>query len=370
MNTSYMTRTADPSRAHQRSAEPATTAYGIGPFLGLTATEAKRASIGNYVRAVVTDDKHELGFFAELSEATEKAAQASRRGPGTYYAPADALGPQRRDMGKATASAGGYLIDAGVKGFAAALDAAGVIGRLPMTQLPNMVGDAKITRETVKGTANWLADETTQISDVQSTFDQMSLTMKSLAGAMTVSSQLVKQAGPTGNAFIERAGAVTVAEARDRALASGSGNSGAPLGLLNVSGIDSRAGTSFALADAAAMLRVAEGYASDDSIRWLCGVAAAEDLRCRLKSENGGETLMDEQGRMLGLPVVVSRSVPDQVLICMPWSQLWYATWGALEVGVDPFTNFRDGKIIVRFVLDCDFGVERGASVAVATALS
>lgn len=356
MNT--YTRTPEPRRAQQRG-----TPEG---FLGLTTAEITRGSIDNFVRAVVEDDKHELGFFAELSAQNEKETQTLRRGPGTYLVPQDVL---QRDLSKA--GSGAYLAGADIQGFSHALDAASVLGRLPVTQLPGMVGDAKITRESVKGTAGWLSDELAVIPDFQSTFGQISMAMKSAAGSIIVSNQMVRQAVPAGNAFFTRAGAVTVAEARDKAMVSGTGASGQPLGLLTTSGIDSRAGTSFALSDAAAMLRVAEGYATDDSIMWLAGVAAAEDLRTRVKTTTyGNGFLMTDDNRMLGKPVIVSRSVSDQVLICMPWSQFWYATWGALEVGADKFTYFRDGRTIVRFVINCDFAVERAAAVAVCTALT
>jgi HK97 family phage major capsid protein len=357
---STYTRTPDPRRVQQR-AKP-------DGRIGLTAAEIERGSIDNYVRAVIEDDKHELGYFAELSEQTEKATQTRRRGPGTYLVPPDVTS-HRRDMSQA--GTGAFLIGAGIEGFSHALDAASVLARLPVTQLPGMVGDAKITRESVKGTAGWLSDELAVMPDIQSTFGQISLAMKSLSGSIVVTNQLAKQSGPAGNAFVTRAGAVTMAEARDRAAVGGTGASGQPTGLLITSGIDSRAGTSFALADAAAMLRVAEGYATDDSIMWLAGVAAAEDLRTRVKTATyGNGFLMESDNTMLGKPVIVSRSVPDQALVCMPWSQFWVASWGALEVGVDKYTYFRDGRTIVRFVMNTDFAVERAGSVAVATAVS
>lgn len=170
--------------------------------------------------------------------------------------------------------------------------------------------------------------------------------------------------------FIERALATTVAEAVDRALLNGSGAAGQPIGILNVPGIDSRAGTSFALADAAAMLKVADGWDASGSVRWVAGVDAAEDLRTRLKSANGGETLMADNDTMLGKPVLVSRSVGAQVLAVMPWGQLWMATWGAMEIGVDTFTHFTTGKIVVRCLWNIDFAPERAQSIAVATALT
>ncbi|MBP6252356.1 MAG: phage major capsid protein [Rubrivivax sp.] len=278
---------------------------------------------------------------------------------------------QRRDMTKAGVSGSQYLVGTELAGFASALDAASVLGRLPVTRLPNMIGDATITRESVKGSATWLSGEAAVIGDAQPTMGAIALAPKIVSGLVTASRLLLTQAGPAGNAFIEKSLATTVAEAVDRALISGSGNLGEPLGLAVTSGIDTRAGTAFALADAAAMLRVAEGYAGSDSVQWLAGVAAAEDLRTRVKTATyGNGYLMDERDRLLARPVVVSRSVGDQVLICMPWSQLWFASWGALEIGADPMTYFSTGKVMIRCLWSIDFAVERAASVAIATALT
>lgn len=358
----------DERAVHQRAQEQAPAA-GIGPHLGLTAAERERASIGNYVRAVVEDDRKELSYFRELSEAVEKASGTPARGFNTFMVPGDVT--MRRDLQKATASAGGYLVGSSIEGFASALDAASLIGRLPITRLPNMVGDATIARETVKGTAAWLTDENDTAPDAQATFGQIALSPKTIAATVTVSRQLVRQSGPAGNAFIERALAITVAEAVDRALIAGAGSGGAPAGIVNVAGIDTRAGTSFALADAAAMLRVAEGWAGTESAVWVCGVAAAEDLRTRPKTATyGNGFLMADDGTMLGRRVVVSRSVGDQVLVIMPWSQCWFASWGALEVAADPMTYFRDGRVMLRCLWSVDHAVERAASVAVATALT
>lgn len=358
----------DERAVHKRAQELAP-AGGIGPSIGLTAKEAERASIGNYLRAVVAGDKAELHYFAEVSTAVEKAAGQMRRGPGTYLVPGEVT--MRRDMTKAGVSGSQYLVGTGIEGFSSALDAASVLSRLPVTRLPNLVGDVTITRESVKGSATWLADEASVIGDAQSTFGQIALTPKLVSGVVTASRQLLTQSGPAGNAFIEKALATVVAEAVDKALVAGTGNSGQPLGLLNVSGIDTRAGTSFALSDAAAMLRVSEGYAGAESAAWLCGVAVAEDLRTRVKlATYGNGFLMADDGTMLGRPVVVSRSVGDQVLVVAPWSQVWFASWGALELGADPMTYFRDGRVQIRCLWSVDFAVERAGAVAVCTALT
>lgn len=341
-----------------------------GPVLGLTAAERERASISNFVRALVNESKTERAFFAEVTEQVAKATGRQARGFNSYLVPGDitAGNVQRRDLQKATATAGGFLVGVEQAGFATALDAASLIGKLPMTTLPNMVGDATITRESIKGSAGWLADESSVMPDVQSTIGQIALSPKTISGTVSISRQLLWQSGPAGAAFIERALAVTVAEAVDRALVAGSGSSGEPLGLVNVSGIDTRAGTSFTWAMAQAMAKASSGWASSDSVAWIAGVDAAEDLKLRERAAGSG--FIADGNTIDGKPLIVSRSIGAQVLLCVPWSQVWMASWGALELAADPMTYFRDGRVQLRCLWSVDFAVERAASVAVATALT
>lgn len=344
-----------------------------GPHLGLTATERERASLANYLAAVIADDKRELGFFRELSEQTARAADQQPRGFGTYLVPADVTaGPLpatgQRDMTTTTGPGGAYLVGAEIGGFVQALNAASIIGALPVTTV-NMQANLTVTRETVKGSAGWLADEgVSQMPAAQPTFGQLALGPKTVAGHVVLSRQMLRQTGPAAQAFVDRALAVTVAEAVDAALLAGTGNSGQPLGILNTAGIDSRAGTSLTWADTLAMFKVADGREASTSAAWVAGVDAAEVLRKRGRATGSG--FIAEAGLIDGRPLVVSRSAPAASLVVMPWSQCWMASWGALEIGADPMTHFRDGRVIVRCLWSVDFAVERAGSVAVATAVS
>jgi HK97 family phage major capsid protein len=337
-----------------------------GPILGLTAAERDRASIPNYVRAVTADNATELGFFREVTAQVAKATNRQPRGFTSYLVPGDVTGHQRRDLTKATG--GAAIVGTEIGGFAAALNAASLIGQLPMTMLPNMVGDATITRESVKGSTGWLSDEAAVMPDAQSTFGAISLTPKIISAAVTVTRQLLKQTGPAGAAFIERALAINVAEAVDRALVAGSGNSGQPLGLANTSGVDTRTGSTFTWAMAQAMAKVASGWAASPSIAWVAGVDAAEDLATRERAAGSG--FIAENNMIDGKPLVVSRSIGAAVALVMPWAQCWMASWSALEIAADPMTYFKDGRVQLRCLWSIDFAVERAASVAIATAVS
>jgi len=355
------TRTPDPRRVQQRGSSTPDT---IGPMLGLTPAEIERGSISNYVRAVVNDDTTgELRFFRELTSQTEAATKRRSTSLSTYQVPADIL---TRDLSKASAPGGGYLVGATIEGFSTALNHAMVLSKLPVTKLLNLTGDVIITRESVKGTAGWLSSESTQMPDAQATYGQIAMAAKTVAASIIVSRQLVLQTalGPQ----IERALATTLAEKVDATLIAGSGASGEPTGLANMSGIDTRTGAGFTHAMSASMFKVSAGYESSDSTAWVCGVDANEDLQTRERATGSG--FIADNGQVLNRPLHVSRSVGAQVLLCAPWSLVWWASWGALEINVDPFTHFQSGKVIVRAMWTMDFACERPAAVAIATALT
>jgi HK97 family phage major capsid protein len=278
------------------------------------------------------------------------------------------IGVQKRDL---TVSGGDrYTVGTEIGGFADALAKASIVGRLPMVRHTGLKGDQVVTLKNTAHAHTWLAaDGSSQISDAQATYGQLALAPKSVAATLTLSRQFMTQMGPLAAQFVDAGLARALAEALDGALLGGSGASGQPSGVFVRPNIDSRAGTSFALSDGAAMLKVCDGYASD-AISWVCGVDVAEDLRQRQKHANGGEMLMADDGRMLGYPVLTSRSAGAQQLVVTDWSKCHFAEWGALEVGVDPFTNFKDGRVIVRALWRVDFGFERNQQIAVCTALT
>ncbi len=341
-----------------------------GPFLGLKPGELAHTSLSGLMRAIVADDKAEQHRYRELSDAVEKQT-GSRLAAQTYLLPADMLGPQRRDMTVSTGTSGeGYIIGRENLSFVNTLAKRSILGRLSIQQHQELRANQTIGRLTGAHSTTWLAsDGTSQISDGQATYGQVSMTPYTIAATVVASRGMLTQGGPMAEAFLSNTLATALAEAADTAVFSGSGNSGQPLGLLNTANVDARAGTSFALSDAAAMLKVCDGYAQSDTVAWVAGVDTAEDLRTRPKV-SGGEVMLLAGGRMLDQPVLVSRSAPAAGLLVAQWGSFHLGQWGALEVAADPFTYFSTGRVIIRALWRIDFCVDAPSQVAVATAVS
>jgi HK97 family phage major capsid protein len=325
-------------------------------------------SIANIAAAVLREDKAELGFARSVSARVGEATGQTPQTVQSYLVPADALGIQKRDLTvSGGGAAGAYLVDSTVPTFAASLRAASVTLRLPMLQLTQLRADATIATETVRATAGW-ALEGVAAADANPTFGALALTPHTLCAKLTVSRQLILQAGPSLRPFLDGLMAAAMAEALDAALLDSAGTGGAPTGLKAIAGINSRAGTSYSLSDAAAMLRVVEGFADSDSIRWVAGVGAAETLRKRERAAGSG-TLIEGRS-MLGVDVLVSRGLSANQLAIAPWSTIVFGAWGGLEIAVDPYTDFQSGKVSILARWLVDFGPLRPAQFAIATAVT
>jgi HK97 family phage major capsid protein len=342
-----------------------------GPRLGLQPGELRHSSLAGLVRAIATKDEPELRKYRELSDATE-AIVGPRMAAQTYLVPADLLvPPMRRDMTVGGAEGGGpYLIGTQNLGFGDTMAAASILSRLPGVQTHyELKNDATITRGIARPTAMWLAsDGASPVVPSDPTLGQVSLTPKTCMAMTTCTRGLLLHGGALADQVLNYMLATALAEAADAALLTGSGTSGQPHGLFTTGLVDSRAGTSFALSDAAAMLKNADGWVGD-SAAWVAGIDAAEDLRQRPKV-SGGERMLLEDDRLLGRPLIVSRSAPDAGLIVAPWAGLHFASWGALELAVDGFTAFTQGLVSIRVLWRTDFAHESPGQIAVATALT
>ncbi len=338
------------------------------PTLGLTAKERATYSIAGLVRAICEHDQHRVSDYGVLSSRVAQLTGASPMVLG-HYLPADILGvPQQRDMMTTSGSAGGYMVGVETIGYSAALNRASMVDKLGVTRLAELRADTVIVTQATQHQTLWVA-EGVAAAPTQGTLGAVSLTPKTAIAMVTASRQLLTQAGAAGRQFIDAQLGVAVAETIDAAIVGGSGVSGEPLGILSMEGVDTRTGASFDIAAAAAMLKVAEGYRADDSVAWLAGVDAAETLRKRPKV-TGGERMLAEDGRMLGRPFHVSRSMPAAGLICAPWSSVMLASWGAPLLKTDPSAYFDSGAVRIGLFVMVDVAVERPSLIAAATNVS
>lgn len=340
----------------------------IGPHMGLTRAEQERFTLPNLIDACISDNHAELAAFRKLSDGVGLLTGQRASSLGAYLFAADQLGTfNRRDLTVSNAAGGGYTVATEIPTFAATLAKQSLLGALPLQRLQSLQSNVTLTTETVRASAGW-SFEGVVATTSESTFAQVALLPKICTAEAVMSRKLKQQMGPAANAFSLNLLAEKVGEAASAAILFGTGVSGQPGGIALATGVDSRAGTSYTWSDATAMLKVCDGYAQGESTVWVAGVDSAETLRKRERAAGSG--FIADGDRIANKPMLVSRGAPAQSLTVTEWGKVWFADWGALEILVDPFTDFKTGKVRVMARWLIDVAVERPSLVAVATAVT
>ncbi len=273
--------------------------------------------------------------------------------PGEYFAACNT-----RDLSVGGADTGKYLV--GTEN-AVGLTIEGrkprsLVGRFGATVIrPD--GALTIPRVTAAPDAVWLGTEEAGTTPNDETFGQIAIRPYAVSAAVRLTQQMARMGGPVRDAVIVRLLTNRLTEALDRVIFNGTGAGGQPLGIVNTSGTNAVSGTSLALAglvqgqSAVALSEVlaampgTTGYAAHPGV--------AETLMQRQKFAGASVALWEGElsdGRLAGAQALATTALPTGRLVFADWSHLGVAEYdaGAVEIMVDPFTNFRDGRVTVR----------------------
>jgi len=204
----------------------------------------EKYSIQAAIKAAYTRDysSRAAGFAREISQEVERSG-VSRTKEQSILVPYAAL-QKRNTYVTSGATTGGNLVETDLldQDFIEALRNESLLLSLGARSMTGLVGDIAIPRRSGIATAYWLANETTAITQSESTFDQVTLTPKNLGVLSKFSRQTLLQATPGIEELIRRDLQETVATGVDLAILNGSGSSGQPTGIMQTSGIGSVAG--------------------------------------------------------------------------------------------------------------------------------
>jgi HK97 family phage major capsid protein len=148
--------------------------------------------------------------------------------------------PQRvviefRDLQKAVASAGGYLVGTELQEPVDILRPYSVTAQAGVQIDTGLVGDQAVPKVTAKSTPNWLNTESATLTPSTPSIVQIPLTVKMVGGTINFSRQFSKQTN--ANRFVGNELFRTIGTGVDQALINGSGVNGQPLGILNTAGV-------------------------------------------------------------------------------------------------------------------------------------
>jgi HK97 family phage major capsid protein/HK97 family phage prohead protease len=340
--------------------------------IGMSTPEVRRYSIMRAIRAAVAKDWKNAGLELEAHKAIMQRSGKTPQYENSFFVPYEV---QTRDLSAGTPSAGGYLVGTTNQSFIELLRNQAVVFNMGATRLSGLVGNLTVPKQTGAATAYWLADETTQITEGNQTFGQMSLTPKNLAALTEITHQLLMQSDPSVEALVTSDLAKQVALAMDVAAIRGSGNSGQPQGIVGTSGVGSVSGTSLA---AAGVLEFQTDVAGNNGLAPGCGyvttpaVAGLLMVRPELPT-TGTERLWKGnllEGTLFNFPARSSNQMATATMLFGHWPSVVIAEWGTLELMVNPYSDFTRGYIAVRAWYTCDVGLRYPASFSYASSIT
>ena len=274
------------------------------------------------------------------------------------------MGRQQRSMKTATTGVGGAIVPTNLDGghFIDALVAQSAIMNLPITQFHETDGDLVLPKATSNMTvATADLDDVDTITATDAVLEEVTLSPTSLAGLTVLSHKLITQSSPDAEPMIRKMLAITVAAELDRLSVQGGGTGSDPTGVLNVTGIGANTYPNAGSPAWSHIVGMESELALDsvmmNNVAYLVGPTLAGELKTIEKATGTAQFIL-KGGMMNGYPTIVSANVPVKTILIGAWNEFILATWGIVEIAVDPYgTNFAKGNVSVRIILDFDINV-------------
>lgn len=363
--------------------------------LDLTERDQRNYSLVRALNAQLSGNWSAAGFERECSEAI---AQRAGGGNGGFYMPMnlrmsdDRFDAVRATYNTGTAGQGGNLVatDLLAGSFIDMLRNRMITLSLGGRMLSGLVGNVAIPRQAT-GAATYWVTEGADITQSEGTFDQVTLTPKTLGTLSMMTRQMLQQGTPDIEALARADMATAIALGIDLAAISGSGSAGQPRGIVNTSGIGAVVGGTNGAAITIDHLidletSVATNNADVGSLAYATNAKVVGALK-KLKA-TGGEYLWTNSptggrsgtpGEINGYGVARTNQITStgtkgsasgvcSTVLFGNWSDLMIGEWGVLEVLANPFgTGYAAGSVAVRGMQTVDVAVRQPKSFAAMT---
>ena len=277
---------------------------------------AKDYRLSAGIRGLITNDWSDKasGFAREISQQIAKDSGKGTRS-GSLFIPYSGL-VQRATYVTSGATTGGNIVatDLLADDFIEALRNSTVMGGLGVQTLSGLVGDVAIPRRSGVASTGFLSSETAALSQAESTFDQISMTPKTLGTLSKFSRNMLIQATPGIEDLVRRDISDGINLGIDLGILNGTGSSGQPTGIMQTSGIGSVAiGTNGGAITVDKLIDLETAIMEDnagvnaDSISYVTNAKVMGAIK-KLKT-SGGEYLVNNNLQALGrgaTPVAVN----------------------------------------------------------------
>lgn len=359
--------------------------------LGLTDQEQRSYSILRAINAAITNDWSQAGFERECHLEIQK--QHGREAKGFYIPVRDLKvgNGQRATYAVGASATGGATVETELRpqDFIELLRNRAMVMRLGATMLSGLQGNVAIPRQTAGALTYWVA-ENGAITQSEATFDQVTLTPKTIAARSQYSRLMLLQSSIDIENFIRQDFAQNIALGIDSATINGTGAGNQPTGLRNIVGVGSVVGGTDGAAPTWAHIvgletEVAVDNADVGSLAYLANARIRGRLKTTEKATGTatfvwGDGSPDDpgMGMMNGYRAGVSNQLPSNLVKggssdCSPivfgnWRDILIGEWGVLEILPNPYgAGFNSGAVDIRVMQTIDIAVRHPESFALMT---
>lgn len=342
---------------------------------------AGQFSITKAIGAALGEDL-DVGFEREMS------AEVRRRNPGRKWqgiAVPDQVFVERRAFGDAVMLIGGgspagaanplYPTQHRPDLFIDRLRAGLIVGALGATVLNDLQGDQDIPKQTGSATGQWLAEDEA-ISDSSLTFDDVTLSPKTVGSITSYSRRTLINASPSIEQIVRNDLAQVIANAIDVAALLGPGTGNQPRGVRHQSGVAALTLTPTWPEVLAFESTIQMSNADMGTLGWAMAPDAAAVLRQTLRESGDAASgyLMTDLGTFAGRPVAMTTNLSNNgspatsTVLFGAWSQLLVGYWSGTDILVNPYADsaYQRGRVLVRAMRDADVAVRHAESFAYA----
>lgn len=343
--------------------------------IGMSPEDIRRYSIFNVVRALANplDRRAQaaVAFELECSAAAEKISGRSAKG---IIVPEDVLRHfDLRTFSAGTATSGGNLVatDLLAGSFIDMLRPRSTIMSLAAS-MGGLVGNVAIPKQTGGATAYWLG-EGADAQAGQPTTGQVTLTPHTIGVYTDITRQLLLQSTPDAEMVVRNDLLKAMALGIDLAGYYGTGASGQPTGIANITGVNA---VSFAAANPtfAELVAMETAIATDNAdVLGMCYVVNAKMrgyAKTAPKFTDGTSvavagTIWEPDNQINGYAAQVTNQISDGDVIFGNFSDLIVGMWGGLDLNIDDKSLSKSGGLRLVTLQDVDIAVRHEESFCV-----
>jgi HK97 family phage major capsid protein len=274
----------------------------------------------------------------------------------------------KRDMtatGGTSGSEGGVNIQTNVGGIIDVLLPATVLNGLGVTRFDNLTGNLDLPQASTQPSAGWNTENGTA-TEKSPAFGKVSFSPKRLAAFIQVSNQLLRQSSNSIDAYVRQYLINAMAQELEKAAIKGGGTN-EPTGIIGNSNVNvifaggassnstNANGAAVVWADVVNAMKAVENsnamgqaYLTNPLVK-----AALQTTARQASGVEGNFILQSGAGELNGYPLAVTTNVPSNLskgssstlsgMIFGDFSKLAIASWGGMELTVDPFSGATAG---------------------------